>query len=132
MYTHSINASAVKQRLRQQGVSLIEALVSVLLVGITGAGLVAVTSQVLSTQRYATTENQVLLGLREALLEDPGVTSINVAGSTIGFNREPQTLQLTVRMGSVEKTVNLETNTLVVTDDPDGLIGGDGGFQLGY
>lgn len=132
MYIHSVNASGVKRRLRQQGVSLIEALVSVLLVGITGVGLVAITTQVLSTQRYATTENQVLLGLREALLEDPGVTSVNVAGSTIGFTREPQTLQLTVRMGTVEKTVSLEADTLVVTDDPDGLIGGDGRFQLGY
>lgn len=116
----------------QRGVSLIEALISIVLVAITGLGLAFVTTQGLSTQRYANTQSQVLLALREALFEESAVTSVNVAGSNLGFNREPETLQLRVRVGTVERSVTVQTDALVVTDDPGGLIGGDGQFQLGY
>ena len=97
-----------------------------------GLGLAFVTTQGLATQRYATTHNQVLLGLREALLAEPDVESIDVAGSTVGFSREPETLQLQVRIGNVEKTVSVETDTLVVTDDPAGLIGGRARTAIGF
>lgn len=120
------------RRAGQQGISLLEALISVLLVAITGLGLAFVTSQALSMQRYATTQNQVLLGLREALLEEPGVSSMDVAGSRVGFSREAQTLDLRVSVGNVQKIISVEADTLVVTDDPGGLIGGDGSFRLGY
>ena len=132
MFTHSSSAAWLGRKSGQGGVSLIEALISILLVAVTGLGLAFVTTQGLATQRYATTHNQVLLGLREALLAEPDVESIDVAGSTIGFSREPETLQLQGRIGNVEKTVSVETDTLVVTDDPAGLIGGDGTFRLGY
>ncbi|QIB49630.1 prepilin-type N-terminal cleavage/methylation domain-containing protein [Pseudomonas sp. OIL-1] len=132
MFTHSIDSTSRFPQRNQQGVSLIEALISVLLAAITGLGLAFITAQGLSTQRYATTQNQVLLGLREALLAEPDVTSIDVAGSAVGFSRELETLQLQVRIGNVEKTVSVDTDTLVVTDDPGGLIGGDGAFRLGY
>ncbi|QJD59105.1 hypothetical protein HG264_09365 [Pseudomonas sp. gcc21] len=132
MFTHSTNSACSLGGSRQRGVSLIEALISILLVAITGLGLAFVTTQGLSTQRYATTQNQVLLGLREALLTEPDVESFDVAGGTVGFNREPETLQLQVRIGNIEKSVTVQTDTLVVTDDPAGLIGGDGSFRLGY
>ena len=70
----------------QGGISLLEALISVLLIAITGLGLAHVTAQSLTVQRYATTENQVLLGLREALLLDTE-TTVPVAGSSLGFRR---------------------------------------------
>lgn len=119
-------------RKRQQGVSLLEALISVLLIAITGLGLAYVTAQSLAVQRYATTENQVLLGMREALLEDHGVSSVAVAGSELGIAREPESLTLEVRVGNLQKTVNLQTETLSVSSDPAGLVGGDGQFRLGF
>lgn len=116
----------------QRGISLLEALISVLLIAITGMGLAHVTVQSLAIQRYATTENQVLLGLREALMTEAGVNTVPVAGSQLGFGRESEPLSLTIRVGTVEKTVELEADTLSVTDDPAALVGGDGQFRLGY
>ena len=109
MFTHSTDSTCSLGRSSQRGVSLIEALISILLVAITGLGLAFVTTQGLSTQRYATTQNQVLLGLREALLAEPDVETIDVASSRVGFSREPQTLQLQVRIGNVEKAVTVQT-----------------------
>lgn len=125
-------ASATARRAGQRGVSLLEALISVLLIAITGLGLAHVTVQALAVQRFATTENQVLLGLREALLMDASESSVPVAGGELGFGRQPESLSVTVRVGNVEKTVTLETETLSVTDDPRSLVGGDGQFRLGY
>ena len=116
----------------QRGISLLEALISVLLITITGLGLAHVTVQSLAVQRYATTENQVLLGLREALLVEDTVNSVPVAGSELGFARQTEPLSLTIRVGTVEKTVNMQTDTLSVTDDPAALVGGDWQFRLGY
>lgn len=126
------SASATARRAGQRGVSLLEALISVLLIAITGLGLAHVTVQALAVQRFATTENQVLLGLREALLMDASESSVPVAGGELGFGRQPESLSVTVRVGNVEKTVTLETETLSVTDDPRSLVGGDGQFRLGY
>lgn len=116
----------------QRGTSLLEALISVLLIAITGLGLAHVTVQALAVQRYATSENQVLLGLREALLLDDSVNRMPVAGSELGFARESEPLSLTIRIGTVEKTIEMQAETLSVTDDPASLVGGDGQFRLGY
>ena len=116
----------------QGGISLLEALISVLLIAITGLGLAHVTVQSLAVQRYATTENQVLLGLREALLLDTE-TTVPVAGSSLGFTREQEMLDVTLSVdGGREITVNVPAETLSVTDDPASLVGGDGEFRLGY
>lgn len=123
---------AARIRAGQRGISLLEALISVLLIAITGLGLAHVTVQALAIQRYATTENQVLLGLREALLVEDDVHTVPVAGSELGFERESEPLSMTIRVGTVEKTVELQAETLSVTDDPASLVGGDGQFRLGY
>lgn len=121
---------------RQRGISLLEALISVLLIAITGLGLAHVTVQALAVQRFTTTENQVLLGLREALLTEGSVTSVPVAGSELGFARQAEPLSITIRVGNVEnnveKTVDMQTEVLSVTDDPASLVGGDGQFWLRY
>lgn len=121
-----------RSRANQRGISLLEALISVLLIAITGLGLAHVTVQALAVQRYATTENQVLLGLREALLMDDSINRVPVAGSELGFVRQSESLSVTVRVGTVDKTVNLQTETLSVADDPGSLVGGDGQFRLDY
>lgn len=117
---------------RQRGISLLEALISVLLIAITGLGLAHVTVQSLAVQRYATTENQVLLGLREALMAEDSVSSMPVAGSELGFARQSEPLLLTIRVGTVEGEVSMQADTLSVTDDPASLVGGNGQFTLGY
>ncbi|SDS65097.1 hypothetical protein SAMN05216198_2435 [Halopseudomonas litoralis] len=122
----------LRSRANQRGISLLEALISVLLIAITGLGLAHVTVQALAVQRYATTENQVLLGLREALLMEDSINRVSVAGSELGFVRQSESLSVTVRVGTVDKTVNLQTETLSVTDDPGSLVGGDGQFRLDY
>lgn len=116
----------------QQGISLLEALISVLLVAITGLGLAHVTAQSLAVQRYATTENQVLIGLREALLAGPDVESVPVAGSELGFARQPEVLNVRISLGGVEHVVEVQAQRLAVASDPARLVGGDGRFELGY
>lgn len=128
----SCNRAGRNVRKSQRGISLLEALISVLLIAITGLGLAHVTAQSLAVQRYATTENQVLLGLREALLLDGGATRVPVAGGTLGFTREPESHAVTLSVGSSQVTVDVQTETLSVTDDPASLVGGDGEFSLGY
>ena len=122
-------------RRKQRGISLLEGLISVLLIAITGLGLAHVTAQSLAVQRYATTENQVLLGLREALLQDSNVTSVPVAGTAVGFTREFEPHSVTLSVGDDPAdaiTVEVQAETLSVTDDPASLVGGDGEFSLGY
>ena len=116
----------------ERGISLLEALISVLLIAITGLGLAHVTVQSLAVQRYATTENQVLLGLREAMLAEPGVSSVPVAGSEMGFARQGETVNVRISVGVVERVVSVEAARLSVTSDPAQLVGGDGRFELGY
>src|SRR5690606_32129584 len=116
----------------ERGISLLEALISVLLIAITGLGLAHVTVQSLAVQRYATTENQVLLGLREAMLAEPGVSSVPVAGSEMGFARQGETVNVRISVGGVERVVSVEAARLSVTSDPAQLVGGDGRFELGY
>lgn len=116
----------------ERGISLLEALISVLLIAITGLGLAHVTVQSLAVQRYATTENQVLLGLREAMLAEPGVSSVPVAGSEMGFARQGETVDVRISVGGVERVVSVEAARLSVTSDPAQLVGGDGRFELGY
>ena len=116
----------------ERGISLLEALISVLLIAITGLGLAHVTVQSLAVQRYATTENQVLLGLREAMLAEPGVSSVPVAGSEMGFARQGETVNVRISVGGVERVVSVEAARLSVTSDPARLVGGDGRFELGY
>lgn len=126
-------SSCNKSPARQRGISLLEALISVLLIAITGLGLAHVTVQALAVQRFTTTENQVLLGLREALLTDDSVNSVPVAGSQLGFARQPQSWSITISVGDqAQKTVDMQTDVLSVSDDPASLVGGDGHFQLGY
>ena len=50
---------------KQRGVSLIESLISLLLIAIMGAGLAMVSSRSLVTQRYVTTQNLAVMQMRE-------------------------------------------------------------------
>lgn len=56
---------APKMPRNQRGISLIESLVSLLLIAIMGAGLAIVSSRSLVTQRYVTTQNLAVMQMRE-------------------------------------------------------------------
>ncbi|HEF0046164.1 TPA: type II secretion system protein, partial [Citrobacter freundii] len=58
---------APKMPRNQRGISLIESLVSLLLIAIMGAGLAIVSSRSLVTQRYVTTQNLAVMQAREYL-----------------------------------------------------------------
>src|SRR4051794_33895370 len=76
-------------RRAQQGFSLIEAMVSVLLVAILGLGMAYTTSRVLLTQRFATTQSLAIVQMRE-YLQTGDSQQVSMAGQSLGISDEPE------------------------------------------
>jgi hypothetical protein len=115
-------------RRAQRGVSLIEGLISILLVSIVGLGLAFITTRAITIQGLTTSEAEILLGLRNALVNDGG--AVTVAGRELSVVRAEEDLGLTFTIGGLTQRIDLPAESLSVTDT--GLIRGDGSLVLDY
>lgn len=115
-------------RCAQRGVSLIEGLISILLVSIVGLGLAFITTRAITIQGLSASEAEILLGLRNALVNEGAV--VTIAGRDLSINRAEEDLGLTFTIGDISHRIDQPAASLSVTDT--GLIRGDGSLVLDY
>lgn len=117
----------------QQGFSLIEAMVSILLVAILGLGLTYATSRVLLVQRYATTQSLAVIQMREYLQTGEN-QQVNVAGVIVPIvAAAPSSANLTIGVSgkaNTEKLITVHPRSLTVNSTE--LFSGDGTISLSY
>lgn len=119
---------ALSIRQTQRGVSLVEAMVSVLLVGILGLGAAYATSRVLVTQRFAATQNLAILQVREYMQTGQ---ARKIAGQKLELNETFQNNDMEITVGSVSKTIQLPHASSVTASSTE-LFSGDGTVVLTY
>ncbi len=116
--------------LRQQGTSLLEALISILLVATLGLGLIMVISNTLRLQSYNITENQILIGLRHMTMTDDtqlilsGESENTNSGIILAVQRTSVPSEVVITIDGVSRTINLANERLTVDDSQH--ISGDG------
>lgn len=122
----------------QRGASLIEALVSVLVVAIMGLGVVYAVSQILLNQRYATTQNFAVVHIREHLQRSESSTeSFILAGETVELEVEAVQEDITISLltgdgTDLPMTVANVTTGIQVTAENDELFGEGGRIVLSH
>lgn len=127
---------------RQQGFSMIEAMIAILLVSILGLGMVYATSTLLTTQRFSTTQSIAIIQLREYLQtgytfaannEEPGREEVVIADQAehIADSTPPSSL-VNIRIGDFEKDVNLPMRSRSLSIENKELFSGDHKITLSY
>jgi len=122
----------------QRGASLTEALVSVLVVAIMGLGVVYAVSQILLSQRYATTQNFAVVHIREHLQRSESSTeSFTLAGETVELEVEAVQEDITISLltgdgTDLPMTVANVTTGIQVTAENDELFGEGGRIVLSH
>lgn len=122
----------------QRGASLTEALVSVLVVAIMGLGVVYAVSQILLSQRYATTQNFAVVHIREHLQRSESSTeSFTLAGETVELEVEAVQEDITISLltgdgTDLRMTVANVTTGIQVTAENDELFGEGGRIVLSH
>lgn len=125
-------ASSIKQ---QQGSYLIEAMISVLLVGVLGLGVAYATSKSLVAQRYATTQNLAVMHMREYLqTRDATDKTFSVAGKNISLTETPQSSSLSISVSGISSTKVLpQAPTGISLSASNGdVFSGDGAIKLAH
>ena len=127
---------------KQSGVSLLEALVSLLLIAVMAAGLAMVSSRSLLTQRYVITQNLAVMQMREHMkTKDPAVDTGLVVdlGPSVGVTdpvwvdypvKDPS--QVTIKIGFMDESSADESSADVadavfgrsISIDSENLVGG--------
>ncbi|MEA1052390.1 hypothetical protein U5801_21650 [Lamprobacter modestohalophilus] len=95
---------------------------------IVGLGLAFITTRALSIQGLSASEAQVLLGLRNALVDDSA--QIIVGGQQLSVARTEEDLSFTITIGGLSHSIDVPAESLSVTNGT--LIRGDGSLQLNY
>lgn len=118
----------------QQGTSLLEALISILLVATLGLGLIMVISNTLRIQSYNITENQILIGLRHLIMTDDTQLILDRSsettnsGITLTVERTSVPAELVITIDGVSRTINMVNERLTVNDSQH--ISGDGVIEV--
>lgn len=126
---------------RQSGISLIEAMISVLLIAVTAVGLAYVSSRSMLTQRYVTTQNLAVIQMREQLKSNTATGQINfeAAGSpnaNITTVNNSSDISLDTTGGTVTgstQPISIGTRSIstVTAEESKNLFGGDGIIKIG-
>ena len=119
--------------IRQRGLSLIEAMVTALLISILFLGLAHVLARGLVNQRYLNTHNLALLEIRERLQQSGEASFCTSPGSLSWVGNIPLTANcvdttVTIAVGSISAQVNAHALTVSTQNNNTSvqLFGGDG------
>ncbi len=116
---------------KQQGTSLIEAMVSMVLVAIMGLGLAYASSRTLLTQRYTTTQNLAALQMREKLQKPDENLLVRLGEDSLEMNYSPgNTPSITVTLNSVSENVTGVAVNRSVSNTSTSWFGGDGTVRI--
>lgn len=119
--TRAVSLAARQQR----GISLIEALISLLLISIMGAGLAMISSRSMLTQRYVTTQNLAVLQMREHIkTAKPGDSlALGFGEEQLPVAYELNTVDVSVNNPVAERTVNVYLQRKIAAESEDWLGG---------
>ena len=121
--------SSVSLPSRQAGISLIEAMISLLLIAVTAVGLAYVSSRSMFTQRYVTTQNLAVIQMREHLKANENGT-IELKASTSPNPTEVSSIKIGNIDDSVITGVSIDLRD-ISTSDVDIFGGNDGLIKIG-
>lgn len=126
------------KRIRQQGLSLIEAMVAALLISVLFLGLAHVLARSLVSQRYMNTHNLALLEIRERIQQSGEANFCSSPGSLSWVGNIPLTANcvdttVTISVGNISAQVN--SHALAVSTQSNNstavqLFGGDGVIRI--
>lgn len=115
------------QRFKQKGISLLEGMISMLLIATLGLSLMVVISNTLSIQRFIITESWILMNLRNiATTDDTNMTRKNSQGETVSVSvtKEDVNINFVVSIDGVSKNITVTGKKLQVSDTNH--VSGDG------
>lgn len=126
---------------RQSGISLIEAMISLLLIAVTAVGLAYVSSRSMLTQRYVTTQNLAVIQMREQLKSNTETRQIKFeAAGSPNANIETVNNSIDISLDTTGGTVTGSTQSISIdtrsistdtAEESKNLFGGDGIIKIG-
>lgn len=117
----------------QRGTSLLEAMISMLLIATLGLSLMVVISNALSLQRFSVTESWVLMNMRSLAMSDDDSNSmsrVNASGQTVTVTalKEDVDRDVEITIGDISKTITVTSRQVQVNDTDH--VSGDGRLVL--
>lgn len=112
----------------QSGISLIEAMISLLLIAVTAVGLAYVSSRSLLTQRYVTTQNLAVMQMREHLkANEDGVIDLKTPSSPSSSISPNPTEISSIKIGNIDDSVitDVPIDLRDISTNDTGLFGGE-------
>lgn len=118
-------------RQAQRGFSLIEAMVSIVLVAILGLGMTYAASRVLQVQRFATTQSLAVIQMREYLQtgEQPEVEAAQKTASIIDSS---QSGDVAISISGAQRNISLFIRSRSLEVSSTELFSGDGTMSIAY
>lgn len=113
---------------RQSGISLIEAMISLLLIAVTAVGLAYVSSRSMLTQRYVTTQNLAVMQMREHLkANEDGVIDLKTPSSPSSSISPNPTEISSIKIGNIDDSVitDVPIDLRDISTNDTGLFGGE-------
>lgn len=117
----------------QRGTSLLEAMISMLLIATLGLSLMVVISNALSLQRFSVTESWVLMNMRSLAMSDDDSNSmsrVNASGQTVTVTalKEDVDRDVKITIGDISKTITVTSRQVQVSNTDH--VSGDGRLVL--
>ena len=115
----------------QRGTSLLEAMISMLLIATLGLSLMVVISNALSLQRFSVTESWVLMNMRSlAMSDDDSMSRVNASGQTVTVTalKADVDRDVEITIGDISKTITVTSRQVQVSDTDH--VSGDGRLVL--
>ncbi|WP_185265784.1 type II secretion system protein [Halopseudomonas xiamenensis] len=118
-------------RQAQRGFSLIEAMVSIVLVAILGLGMTYAASRVLQVQRFATTQSLAVIQMREYLQtgEQP---EVEAAQKTAYIIDSSQSGDVAISISGAQRNISLFIRSRSLEVSSTELFSGDGTMSIAY
>lgn len=117
----------------QRGTSLLEAMISMLLIATLGLSLMVVISNALSLQRFSVTESWVLMNMRSLAMSDDDSNSmsrVKASGQTVTVTalKEDVDRDVKITIGDISKTITVTSRQVQVSNTDH--VSGDGRLVL--
>lgn len=117
--------------IRQKGTSLLEAMISMLLIATLGLSLMIVITSTLNIQRFSVTESWILMNLRNiSMTDETAITRTSSENSSVSIpvTKTDVTRDVQIEVNGVSKTISVAAKRLDVSSTD--YVSGDGLISL--